>query len=106
MDEYLTWIDLHSQTLLLIGLSILGFGVLTSFIGRSRRKANTPTQDRRVRVGRDNTGTIITGNLGPAANPGGDLLSKVGNWASIIGLLIGIISIIPLLHGWLQMPVK
>jgi hypothetical protein len=100
MGEYLRWVELHSQALLVVGLSIFGLGVLLSLMARSRRRAIGPTQNRSVRVGRDNTGTIITGDVGRLGDPSGDLLSKVGNWASIIGLLVSIISTIPLVHSW------
>jgi len=106
MDGLLRLVELHWQVPLLVGLSMLGFGMLIYFIGRSRRRANNSIQDRSVRVGRDNSGIIFTGDLGKMSNSSGDLLTKIGTWASIIGLLITIISIIPLINSWFPTQVK
>lgn len=105
MTEHLGWVELHSRALLIVGLSIFGLGVLLSLMARSRRRTDRLFQDRSVRVGRDNTGTIITGN-GGRSPPSVDWFSKVGIWASIIGLLVSIISTIPLVHSWFQAPIK
>ena len=102
MDGYLGSLQMHWRVILSVGVLLLGFGILISVIGRLRRKGDTPFQDRRVRVGRDNTGTIITGDLGHTANSSNDWLSKAGSWASLIGLLLTIISMGALVYSWLH----
>jgi uncharacterized membrane protein len=101
MGELQIWFEGHGRLVLLVGVAILVLGIALKAVGRQRR--NITTGNRSVTVGRDNTGTIMTGDIGHGKDPGNnDLLNIAGSWASIVGLLLSIIAIVPMVLNWIR----
>jgi hypothetical protein len=106
VEHVLPWLRAHSTELQLIACGLVVIGIVVAAIGRLGPKTKTINQDRRVHVGRDNTGFINTGDVGQAAKSGSDRLARFASWCSIIGVVIGLISLIPVVEAWFSGPAK
>ena len=99
MDYVTNWIGQHQHVIQLGGELGIAIGA-TLFIGaRIIRWKSVSKSERSVAVGRDNLGTIITGDIGGPSSRAG------GSWSTNIGLLLAFASLVVTILAWLT-PVK
>jgi hypothetical protein len=106
MGEFLLWLRVHSLEMQIAAAMLITIGLLARTLSRARSKVEIQTHNRSVSVGRDNRGIINTGDVSRTANEGSGWLSNIASYASILGLAAGLLSLIPLIQGWLDGPTK
>jgi hypothetical protein len=103
MHAIVIWCDGHRHLTILMGAGSLTIGLLLIFAPRRPPRASLTATQRGVAVGRDNYGTIMTGDMRNERTPeNGRLLDRIASWASIFGLLLAILGIILTLLTWLH----
>lgn len=99
MDYITQLIGQHHHLMQLGGQFGVVIGVLLLLVGRVKRSKSVSASERSVVVGRDNHGTIITGDTGAPPS------STDQNWPMIVGLLLAFASLVVTILAWLA-PVK
>lgn len=110
MGDFQVWFAMHAQTTLLIGKVCLLVGLLLLVIRwllrLSVRRHTISARNGGVVVGRDNSGTIITGGISGDKTSGSvDRLVVVTSWVTIIGLPMTLVGILLTFLAW-QFPVQ
>ena len=110
MGNIQAWFTMHAQTLLIIGMACLPVGLLLLAIRLllrlSVQRHTISARNGGVVVGRDNSGTIITGGISGNKTPGSvDRFAVVASWVTIVGLPLALVGIILTFLAW-QFPVQ